>query len=60
MRLATLVCKLVKPQRAMTNKVWVAVQPAASLIIVAVIAATEERLLAVEVTRLAKASSMFF
>ena len=44
----------------MTNKAWVAVQSAASLLFVTVSAATAERLLAVGVARLAKASSVSY
>ena len=42
----------------MTNKAWVAVQLAVSVMFVTVSAATAARLLAVEVARLAKASSV--
>ena len=59
MRLATLYCNLVTPQRAVTNKAWVEVQLEVSVLFVTVSAATEERSLAVEVARLAKSSSVY-
>ena len=58
LRLAKLACNLVTPQRDVTNKAWVAVQSASSVIFVTVSAATAERLLVVEVARLAKESSV--
>ena len=58
LRSTTLACNLVTSQRAVTNKAWVAVQLADSVLLFTVSAATAERLLVVEVVRLAKASSV--
>ena len=55
-----LACNLVTSQRAVTNKAWVAVQLAVTVLFVTVGDATAEWLLAIEVDRLAKASNVSF
>ena len=57
--LATLACNLVTSRRAVTNNAWVAVQLVSSVLFIRASAATEDRYLAVEVARLAKASSVY-
>ena len=58
MRSATLAYNLVTYQRVAINKAWVAVQLAASVVLVTVSDARVERSLAVDVARLAKAISV--
>ena len=58
LRSATLACNLVTYQKAVTNKAWVAVQLAASVLFVIVSAETAERSLTAKVARLAKGSSV--
>ena len=56
--LTTMACNLVTSQKAVTNKAWVAVQLAASVLFVIVSAETAERSLTAKVARLAKGSSV--